>query len=155
MCLNLLKAIVLILFLSGCAERVISISNQEGKIVGGCKAYFYWHFYGLQDSIDYVLYDCAKDLIDKDFTISDERLLTIDFTLPEPPKGLSWNKKLAMLHFHKGNITERKLGYILVAIEDKYQKITWSAEDDLASGKITNTEFKKIVKDAKLNWLGE
>jgi len=82
-------------------------------------------------------------------------LLTIDFTLPDPPKGKSWNKKLAMQHFHNDKITERKLGYILASIEYEYMKVVWPAEDDLANGKITDTEFNKIVKDAKLNWLGE
>jgi len=152
---NLLKTIVVLFFLSGCAERVIDISDKEGKIVGGCNAGFDWHFYGLQDSIDYLLYECAKDSIAKGYTISDERLLTIDFTLPDPPAGKAWNKKLAMQHFHNGRITERKLGYILAAIEYEYMNIAWPAEDDLASGKITETEFNKIVKDAKLNWLGE
>ena len=151
----LLKTIVVLFFLSGCAERVIDISDKEGKVVGDCNAGFDWHFYGLQDSIDYVLYECAKDSIAKGYTISDERLLTIDFTLPEPPTGKSWNKKLAMQQFHDGKITERKLGYILAAIEYEYMKIVWPAKDDLNSGKITENEFNKIVNDAKLNWLGE
>lgn len=152
---NLLKIILVLFCLSGCAERVINITDKEGEIVGGCNAGFDWHFYGLQDSIDYMLYECAKDSIAKGLTISDERLLTLDFTLPQPPEGKSWNKKLAMHHFHKGSITERKLGYILAAIEYEYQKIAWSAEDDLANGKITQAEFNKKIKDAKFKWLGE
>ncbi|WP_371379339.1 hypothetical protein [Thalassotalea aquiviva] len=152
---NLLKTIVVLFCLSGCAERVIDITDKEGKIVGGCNAGFDWHFYGLQHSIDYMLYECAKDSIAKGFTISDERLLTLDFTLPQPPDGKLWNKKLAMHHFYKGNITERKLGYILAAIEYEYQKVAWPAEDDLANGKITQAEFNKIIKDAKFKWLGE
>jgi hypothetical protein len=152
---NILKTIIILCFLSGCAERVIDISDKEGKIVGGCNAGFDWHFYGLQDSIDYVLYECAKDSIAKGYTISDERLLTIDFTLPYPPKGQSWNKKLAMSQFHSGKITERKLGYILAATEFEYIRVIWAVEDDLANGKITEAEFNKIYKTAKLKWLGE
>jgi hypothetical protein len=53
MYLNLLKTIIVLFFLSGCAERVIDISDKEGKVLGGCNAGFDWHFYGLQDSIDY------------------------------------------------------------------------------------------------------
>lgn len=100
-------------------------------------------------------YECAKDSIAKGFKISDERLLTLDFSLPQPPKEEAWNKKLAMEHFHKGSITERKLGYILAAIEYEYQKVAWPAEGDLASGEITQAEFNNIIKDAKLKWLGE
>ncbi|MDP2562336.1 hypothetical protein [Psychrobium sp. 1_MG-2023] len=152
---NLLRAVVILFCLSGCAERVIDITDKDGEVIGGCKAGFDWHFYGLQDSIDYMLYECAKDSIAKGFTISDDRLLTLDFTLPSPPEGELWNKKLAMHHFHKENITERELGYILAAIENEYQKVAWPAEDDLASGKITKTEFIKIIKEAKFKWLGE
>lgn len=152
---GLLKTIVILFCLSGCSGREINIIDIDGNIVGGCNAGFDWHFYGLQDSIDYMLYECAKDSIAKGFTISDERLLTLDFTLPPPPNGESWNKKLAMQQFHNGNITEKKLGYILAAIEYEYQKVVWPAEDDLTNGNISKTEFNKIVKDAKLKWLGE
>ena len=102
-----------------------------------------------------MLYECAKDLIAKGYTISDDRLLTIDFTLPDPPKGQSWNKKLAMNQFHSGKITERKLGYILAAIEFKYIIVIRAAEDDLANAKITEAEFNEIDQTSKLQWLGE
>lgn len=149
------KLFIVLLCLSGCAERRINITDDEGKIVGGCVAGYDWHFYGLQDSIDYMLYECAKESIAKGFQISDNRLLSLDFTLPESPEGGSWNKKTAMRHFRKGNITERKLGYILAAIEYEYQKVTWQAEKDLASRKITQDEFDQIVANAKVIWLGE
>jgi len=152
---DLLKAMALLFFLSGCAERVIDISDNEGKIVGGCNAGFDWHFYGLQDSIDYVLYECAKESIAKGYTISDKRLLTLDFTLPDPPQGQSWNRKLAMRQFHSGKISERQLGYILAATEFEYIKVIWGAEEDLANGKITEAEFNEIDKTAKLKWLGK
>lgn len=154
--LHALSKIVLALCcLSGCAERSINITDQNGKMVGGCVAGFDWHFYGLQDSIDYMLYECAKDAIAQGFQVSDERLLTLDFTLPPVPDGNSWNKQLAMQHFHKGSITETQLGYILAAVEYEYQKTVFSAESDLANGKITQAEFDKIEKEARSKWLGE
>lgn len=152
---KLFTIFIVLFYLSGCAERRINITDEEGKIVGGCIAGYDWHFYGLQDSIDYMLYECAKDSVAKGFQISEKRLLTLDFTLPQPPDGVSWNKKTAMHHFHAGNITERKLGYILAAIEYEYQKVTWKAEDDLANGTISQNQFDRIVEDAKLKWLGE
>ena len=141
--------------MAGCAERNININDQDGNVVGECNAGFDWHFYGLDDSIDYMLHECAKESIAKGLKISDERLLTLDFTLPPPPEGKEWNKKLVMQHFSEGHITERKLGYVLAAIEHEYQKVVWPAEDDLASGKITEIEFNSIVQAAKLKWLGE
>ncbi|WP_212668832.1 hypothetical protein [Pseudoalteromonas sp. NBT06-2] len=71
----------------------------------------------MQDSIDYILFKCAKADIEKGHTISDLSLLALDFTLPHAPKGQKWNKKLAMDYFHNNQITERKLGYILAEIE--------------------------------------
>ena len=150
-----LNIFVVSIILSGCAERVININDNDGNVIGECNAGFDWHLYGLQDSIDYMMYECAKESIGKGHTISDERLLTLDFTLPEPPTGKEWDKKLAMHHFHQGNITERKLGYILAAIEYDYIKVVWVAEDDLANGLISEAEFDKILKQAKRKWLGE
>jgi hypothetical protein len=60
-----------------------------------------------------------------------------------------------MSQFHSGKITERKLGYILAATEFEYIRVIWAAEGDLANGKITEAEFNKIDKTAKLKWLGE
>lgn len=51
--------------LSGCAERTINITEKDGKVVGNCIAGYDFHFYWLQDSIDYMLYECAKDSIAK------------------------------------------------------------------------------------------
>ncbi|WP_259386407.1 hypothetical protein [Pseudoalteromonas sp. MSK9-3] len=153
--LSLIKVIVVSALLSGCAQRTLNISDENGVVVGECVAGFDWHFYGLDDSIDYMLYECAKSALAKGFTIDEPRLLTLDFSLPQLPEGLSWNRKRAMAQFHEGNITERKLGYILASIENDYTKIAWSAEDDLASGKITEQQYKVIIDQAKLVWLGE
>ncbi len=149
-----LQTTLVLFFVSGCAERAIDISDQQGKIVGNCIAGYDWHFYGLADSIDYMLYQCAKDAIAKGLTISDPRLLTLDFTLPQPPEGKSWNKKLALSAFHNGKITETELGYILAEIEYQYQQLIWQAENQLASGKITKAEFNQVIKNAKFTWLG-
>jgi len=141
--------------LSGCAERIIQIIDPQGKVVGECNAGYDWHLYGLQDSIDYMLYQCAKADIAKGNSVSDERLLILDFTLPEPPPGKTWNKKLAMDSFHDGKISERKLGYVLAEVEFRYMKAMWKAEDDLAEGKISKEEFEEIEERARKIWQGE
>jgi hypothetical protein len=147
--------VVLILCLSSCAGREITITDNNGKVVGECIGGADWHFYGLQDTIDYQLYLCSKDLIEKGFTVSDKSLLERDFTLPQPPEGKSWNKKLAMYHFKNGDITERKLGYILAATEHEYIMTSRAANDKLTQGKINKDEFDKTVEEAKYIWLGE
>ena len=153
--LKYLSITILIILLSACAERQIDIIDQDGKVVGGCIAGYDWHFYGLQDSIDYMLYQCAKESIAAGYSITDRPLLGKDFSLPRPPEGKSWNKKLAMEYFRKGDITERKLGYVLAEIEYKYRKTIMEAEDDLSEGKIDKVKFNQIAKKAKIAWLGE
>lgn len=152
---KLVAAISLLFLLAGCAERRIHILDHEGKIVGECVAGYDWHLYGLQDSIDYMLFQCAKSSIEQGLTVSDKSLLDRDFTLPDPPAGAAWNKKLAMAHFRKGTLSEQKLGYILAAIEYDYSLKVWAAEDQLAEGTITQTEFDKIQEEAEAVWLGK
>jgi hypothetical protein len=149
------KIILVVLLLVGCAGRQIDITDSEGNVIGECVAGFDWHFYGLQDSIDYILHLCAKDSIEKGYTISDKSLLERDFTLPKPPEGKSWNKKLAMHHFKKGDITEQKLGYVLAAIEHEYIVTSRAAEVKLTQGEISKVEFEQIISDARYAWLGE
>jgi len=151
----MIKTIFILCCLSGCAERVIDIVDKKGTIIGGCNAGFDWHFYGLQDSIDYMLYQCAKESIERGHTVSDKKLLDIDFTLPAPPTGKSWNKKIAMAQFHADKISERHLGYILADIELKYMQVLWPVEDDLANGKINQVQFNQLKKEARFIWLGE
>jgi len=148
--------ILLMLLLASCSGRKIQILDENAKVVGECYAGVDWHFYGMQDTIDYMLYECAKEPLASGYTISDETLLELDFTLPLPPSGYDvWNKKIAMQQYRKNNITEQKLGYILAAIEWEYQKVVWPAEDDLHDGKITQEEFDRIEKRAKFIWQGK
>jgi len=141
--------------LFACATREIDIFDDKGKVVGGCIAGYDWHLYGLQDSIDYMLYKCAKSSISAGYSLSDTSLLTKDFSLPLPPKGQRWNKKLAMQQFHQGYISETKLGYILAEIEYLYLITMRQARQALADGKIDQARFENISKQAKYHWLGE
>lgn len=142
--------------LSGCAERSIDILDNNGKVVGGCIAGFDWHLYGLQDSIDYMLYTCFKESVEKGLTISDPSLLNRDFSLPPVPDGHDyWTKKLAMEHFNADKISERKLGYILADTEWEYRLTIMAAENELADGKITQRQFNDIEEQARKKWLGD
>lgn len=149
-----MAAIVLSMLLTACAEREIDIMGHSGKVVGNCIAGYDWHFYGLQDSIDYMLYECARKLIEAGYSISDMSLLNRDFSLPSPPDGQAWNKKLAMKRFHAGAISEQKLGYILAAIEYEYHKVVWRAGEQLADGEITRAEFVETERKARRVWQG-
>jgi len=147
---------ILIVVLAGCSGREIDILDHNNKVIGGCYGGADWHFYGLQDTIDYQLFSCYKDMVEQGYTISDKSLLEKDFTLPPVPIGYEvWNRKIAMEHFRAGNISEQRLGYVLAAIELEYMKVVWPAEGDLADGKISKAEFNQIEKKARYTWLGE
>ena len=152
---KIISTVLFVLLLASCSGRQIDILD-DNKIVGECYAGVDWHFYGMQDTIDYMLYECAKESIEQGKTLSDKSLLKLDFTLPTLPEGYAvWNKKLAMYHYRNDDITEQKLGYILAAIELTYMKIVWPARDALAEGKMSQHEFDKIEKSARFIWLGE
>jgi hypothetical protein len=145
----------LLLSVIGCSNRAIQLIDDKGNEVGECTAGYYLHFYGLEDSIDYILYQCAKAMISQGYKVSGVLPLDRDYTLPKPPKGKSWNKKIAMIHFENNDITERKLGYILAAIEYEYHLKMLAAEARFAEGKIDEIQFNNITRQAKFIWLGE
>jgi hypothetical protein len=155
MYLRVLLIAFIAFLLSSCSGRQIEIINPDNKVIGECYAGFNWHLYGIEDSIDYMLYLCAKEHVAKGHSISEPSLLDKDFTLATPPQGKHWNKKIAMQSYHQGGITEQQLGYILAAIEYDYMQVVLPAEDELAVGKISQEAFNKINKKARYIWLGE
>jgi hypothetical protein len=152
---KILLIALITLLLSSCSGRQIEIINTDGNVIGECYAGVDWHFYGMQDTIDYMLYQCAKESIEQGHALSDQSLLAKDFTLPKPPADQAWNKKIAMQQYKKGAISEQKLGYILAAVELDYMNVAWPARDDLAAGKISQEAFNIIEKKARYIWLGE
>jgi hypothetical protein len=141
--------------LFGCADGRVDIIEKNGEVIGECSARFYWHWYGAQDSVDYMIYICAKEYIDKGLNISDASILKNDYTLPKPPEGQSWNKKTAFKQFDAGNISEQKYGYILAAIEYEYiLKKRW-AKEQLDKGNIDSVAYEKVILNAKQIFHGE
>lgn len=144
-----------ILVTSGCAERSVNIINPQGKVVGECMAGYDWHFYGLQDSIDYMLYICAKEHIATGHTLSDNSIVTKDYTLPAAPTDKVWSRALAMSEFKAGRLTEQKLGHLLAQLEWTYVLKQREVEAQLANNEITPQQANALVKAAKAVWQGE
>jgi hypothetical protein len=149
-----LSFVILSLLLLSCAQGRVDILDSDENVIGYCSADFNFHWYGAQDSVDYILYLCAKEHIEKGYSISDESLLDNDYTLPLPPNGKYWNKKLAKEHFAKELLTEEKLGYILASIEYEYWMKLKSAKDKLSQAVISQPEYERLVKDAKAEFEG-
>ena len=143
--------------LTGCATGSIDILNSKGKIVGQCEIGFDWHWYGLDDSIDYGLNTyCAEWAASKGENLRiASKSPNKDYSLPEPPAGKSWNRKLAYEQFKKGNISEQKYGYILAAVEFIYVKKIDIADERLAKGDISLDEHEKILSKERFVFYGE
>ena len=137
--------------LVGCAQGRLDIIDPNGKVIGECSAHFDWHWYGAQDSVNYILQLCAQQYIAKGYTVSDEPFLANNYTLPLPPIGSSWNKKIAKEEFNAGNVSEQKYGYILAAIEYKYTVQVEIAASNLAKNLISKNEYEQILVKAKFD----
>lgn len=147
--------IVIVLALQlGCAQGRIDVLDQDGKVVGHCSAEFYFHWYGAEDSVNYILQLCAKEHVAKGYQLSDASILDKDYSLPPAPEGKSWSKSLAKTEFSNGRISEEKLGYILASVEYQYSQKLRDAEDAFAQSVISQAEYEAIVAKAKNDFEG-
>jgi len=156
--LKKLKLLVFLFILTGCANGRLDIIDANGEIVGECTAGYNWHPHGAKDSVDWLLNYCAQLALASDCdncSVSDESILTKNYSFPEPPKGDSWNKRLARKEFKSGHISEQKYGYILAYIENIYYLENEAAKQQLDAGAINQTEYNQIIKKSKLDFYGE
>ena len=144
----------LLCVLVGCAQGRLDIMNTDGKVVGHCSASFDWHWYGAEDSVNYIINLCAQEYIAKGYKTSDASFLAHDYILPIPLRNSVWNRKTAKEQFSAGMISEQKYGYVLAAIEYKYLLKIEQADKRLAQKKITSTEYKRMVREAKIEFNG-
>ena len=148
------SVLLLLCFLVGCAKGRFDVINTNGKVVGECSAHFDWHWYGAQDSVNYILNLCAQKYLAKGYTISDESILANEYSLPLPPRGNSWNKKNAKEQFHTDKISEKKYGYILASIEYKFVLKMELLTKKLAQHLISKKEYEQTVAKAKIELNG-
>lgn len=141
--------------LLGCAEGKLDILSQEGEILGSCTADFDWHWYGAQDSVDYLLYVCAKEHLAAGRLVSDPAIFENDYSLPDPPKGQAWNKRDAYNSFKSGHFSEQKYGYILAAIEYEFILSREKARKQLESGAISRKQYEQQVQKAERLFNGD
>ena len=146
---------IIALCLSGCAKGSLDILDQNNHVIGQCSANFNWHWYGAQDSVDYLLFICAQGHLEKGRKISDSPILAVDYTIPAPPTGKNWNKKTAFEQFKARKIPENIYGYILADIEYHFIKQRQQANDMLSQGKISKAQYEQLIKQAKENFAGK
>ncbi|MEM7359901.1 MAG: hypothetical protein AAF431_12445 [Pseudomonadota bacterium] len=153
--MKLYLALIPALFIFGCAKGQVDVLNQDGEILGSCTAEFNWHWYGAKDSVDYLLYICAKEHRDNGKVISDNSIFDNDYSLPKPSEGESWNKLNAYSAFKTGQFSEQKYGYILAAIEHDFDLKKQRAREQLDSGAIDQQLYEKKIKNAESTFYGK
>lgn len=141
--------------LTGCASGRVDIIDEHGKVVGECTADFYLHLHGAQHSVNYILNICAQGHLAKGRSISDDTILNHDYSIPEGPKGQSWNKINAKAAFHAKRIDEEKYGYILAFIEYRYWHKLKEAKKKLELNQISEQEYVKMIDEAEKEFKGK
>ena len=152
--MNKKMVVLLCAVLAGCAQGKVDILDADKKVIGYCSANFDFHWYGAQDSVNYILYLCAKEYVDQGYTISDESLLAKDYSIPAPPDASGWNKLLAKEWFQAHRITEEKYGYILAALEYQYWLDLDAAAEQLEQDLINQAEYQVLINEAEATFEG-
>ncbi|WP_394200429.1 hypothetical protein [Shewanella waksmanii] len=141
--------------MSGCASGQLDILDEQGNVIGECNAEFNFHLHGAQASVDYLLYLCAKEHVQKGRVVSNSAILHRDFSFPPPKHGQNWNSLLAHDAFSTNEITELQLGYIFAAIEYRYWQQVNHAKAQLAQGVIDDAQYRRQVQLARIEFKGE
>lgn len=141
--------------LAGCASGQLDILDQQGKKIGECRADFAFHWHGARDSVNYILYLCAKAHVEKGRRVSDTAIFDLDYTLPPAPPEGPWNKLRVKLAFAKGELSEQTLGYLLAHLEYAYWQDVKEANRRLKANLINEQEHRVLIQKARLAFEGE
>jgi len=99
--------------LVGCTTGRLEYVTKEGDKRTACETEYTWSPSVDKYAVEYVLSYCAKKAVEKGFIVIDRRLLTLDTTIPQPPKGKLWSHSLAK-ELHDDNLlTDKEYGYLV------------------------------------------
>ncbi|WP_394176701.1 hypothetical protein [Thalassotalea litorea] len=142
-----------ILNIGGCAYKEVSLSHQKTERQVSCVGFYLdWHV--SDQTVDYINMHCAKDLIEQGYQLQDVTLLSVDFTVPEPPKGKQWNQSLAAEHYESGLISDREYGNVLGALEVAYYDKLEQAKVLKKTGAIDQARYEQLVEQAETELTG-
>ena len=151
-------ALILTAQLSGCASGQLDMYNAQGDKVGECTAGYNWHLIGVGASVDWLLNYCVE-LAKKDgydiHSVSDESVLSKNYSYPSHPSGKKWTKKLAWSAFWSDIISQQQYGYIVADLENVFHLKTIEIREKLTSGKITKDEYNDLLLKAKFAFYGK
>lgn len=99
--------------LVGCTSGQLKYMTPEGEIKTACETEYSWAPSIDHYAVEYVLSYCAKKAAEQGNTVLDKRLLTLDTSLPKPPKGQSWSHVLAKKHYDQKLLSDKEYGYLI------------------------------------------
>ncbi|QDP00980.1 hypothetical protein [Thalassotalea sp. PS06] len=139
--------------LGGCAYKEVSLSHQQTERQVSCVGFYVdWHV--SDQTVDYINMHCAKNLIEEGYQLQDDSLMSVDFTVPEPPKGDEWDQALAAHYYESGQITDREYGNVLGALEVAYYDKLERARILKKKGKIDQTRYEQLLEQAEIELTG-
>ncbi len=108
-----------IFLLTGCTTGSLNYTNAAGETRRGCDVEFTGAPSVDKFAVDYALSFCAKNFIEKGYTIADDKryLLSLNTAIPQPPCGEKWQHSLAEHHYRRGHLSKRDYGYIVAHID--------------------------------------
>lgn len=156
--MKVLASLFLLIIVSGCASGRLAFYDSDGNVVGECVGGYDWHFYGVKDSVDWILNWCAQKAIKEGMvfsSVSDESILLKDYSYPNPKLDEVWNKKTAWKAFRSNYISEKEYGYILADIENTFYLKNIEAQSQLEAGVIDESQYNELIEKNKVLFYGE
>ncbi|QTH64055.1 hypothetical protein J1N51_00745 [Psychrosphaera ytuae] len=103
--------------LVGCSTGKLEYINARGETKFACETEYSWQPSVDKYAVEYVLSYCAKQAVKQGHTVVDQRLLALDLSVPEAPKGQIWSFELAKSMHNKDLITDKEYGYLVAYID--------------------------------------
>lgn len=107
----------LILIIVGCTVGRLQYITPAGETKFACEIEYSWAPAVDKYAVEYILSRCAKQAKEAGNKIVDQRLLTIDTSIPEPPDGKVWSYELATEEYRAGNLSDKEYGYIIAFVD--------------------------------------
>lgn len=116
--LLIMMLVASIVVLASCSTTgQLSYVNKDGVVQTACETEYFGAPSVDKFAVEYVLSYCARKAHNKGYRVIDEKLLTLDLTVPNPPQGQNWTFELATQHYDKDKLSDKEYGYLVAYID--------------------------------------
>ncbi len=103
--------------LVACTTGRLEYLTPQGETKFACETEYSWAPSVDKFAVEYILSYCARKAVKQGNTVIDKRLLELDLTVPNPPKGKSWSFELATNYYEGGKLTKKEYGYLIAYLD--------------------------------------